>query len=477
MNRRNWIKSSALTTGGLLLSNYMLANKLFFNPLVPDLNKADFGGDFKWGVAQASYQTEGAWNIDGKGESVWDRFSHTKGKIENGDTGDIATDFYHKYKNDLQLVKDMNFGIFRFSLSWSRIFPKGTGEINPLGVQYYHNVIDECLALGIEPWVTIFHWDTPQVLEEQGGWTNRKMADWFSEYAEFVSKEYGGKVKNWMILNEPLSYTGMGYMFGEMAPGKKGLKNFKAAAHHSVLCQAEGGRIVRKNVEGANIGTTFALSWVDPIDQSKKNVEAAKRMDAVYNRLFIEPSLGLGYPEDGLPYLKTMKKLYAEGDEKMMQFDFDFVGAQYYYRTVAKKSLMPGLKAKEISPAKRGAPMNEMEGEIYPEGFYQILKKIGGYKNVKKIIVTENGTCVKDTAVDGRVHDAERIKYFETHLAAMLKAKKEGVNVAGYFVWSLTDNFEWDKGFRPRFGLVYVDFNTLQRTMKDSGYWFKSFLK
>ncbi|MEN8121541.1 MAG: family 1 glycosylhydrolase, partial [Bacteroidota bacterium] len=175
MNRRNWIKTSALTTGGLLLSDYLIANKLSKQPITPGLVKADFGKDFKWGVAQASYQTEGAWNLDGKGESVWDRFSHTKGKIERGETGDVATDFYHKYKNDIQLVKNMNFGIFRFSLSWSRIFPKGIGEINPLGVQYYHNVIDECLTLGIEPWVTIFHWDTPQVLEEQGGWTNRKM--------------------------------------------------------------------------------------------------------------------------------------------------------------------------------------------------------------------------------------------------------------------------------------------------------------
>ncbi len=477
MNRRNWIKTSALTAGGILASDYLLANKLFSLPHLSGFTKADFGNNFNWGVAQASYQTEGAWNVDGKGESVWDRFSHTKGKIENGDTGDVATDFYHKYKSDIQLVKDMNFGIFRFSLSWSRIFPKGTGEINPLGVQYYHNVIDECLSLGIEPWVTIFHWDTPQVLEEQGGWTNRKMVDWFSEYSEFVTKEYGNKVKNWMIINEPLSYTGMGYMFGEMAPGKKGLKNFKASAHHSVLCQAEGGRIVRKNVPEANIGTTFQLSWIDPIDNSQKNIDAAKRMDAVYNRLFIEPTLGLGYPEDGLPYLKAMKKLYAAGDEKMMEFDFDFIGAQYYYRTVAKKSIMPGLKAKEISPEKRGVPMNEMDGEIYPEGFYQILKQIGNYEKVKKIIVTENGTCVKDKVIDGRVNDKERVKYFEDHLAAMLKAKNEGVNIDGYFVWSLTDNFEWDKGFRPRFGLVHVDFKTLNRTMKNSGYWFKEFLK
>ncbi len=477
MNRRNWIKLSALAGGSLLLKNNIFAHHLMNQAYRIPFTKSDFGADFKWGVAQASYQTEGAWNIDGKGESVWDRFSHTKGKIERGETGDVATDFYHRYKSDIALAKMMNFDVFRFSLSWSRIFPKGTGETNPLGIEFYHKVIDECLAQGLEPWLTIYHWDHPQALEDMGGWTNRKMVDWFSEYTEFVSKEYGSKVKNWMILNEPLSFTGMGYMFGEMAPGRKGLKNFKAAAHHAVLCQAEGGRIVRKNVADAHIGTTFAMSWIDPIDDNPKNIAAAKRMDAVYNRLFIEPTLGLGYPEDGLPYLKTMKKLYASGDEKMMQFDFDFVGVQYYYRTVAKKSMMPGLKAKEISPEKRGVPMNEMQGEIYPEGFYQILKKVGAYKDVKKIIVTENGTCVKDLLGNGYVHDKERIKYFEEHLSALLKAKREGVNVDGYFVWSLTDNFEWDKGFRPRFGLVYVDFNTLQRTVKDSGYWFRDFLK
>ncbi len=478
MNRRNWIKINMLATGGMVLNQNLIARSLIKNIKYAPFTKADFGSDFKWGVAQASYQTEGAWNIDGKGESVWDRFSRTKGKIERAETGDIATDFYHKYKSDIALAKMMNFDVFRFSLSWSRIFPKGIGELNHKGVEFYHKVIDACLAQGLEPWVTIFHWDHPQALEDMGGWTNRKMVDWFSEYAEFVTKEYGSKVKNWMILNEPLSFTGMGYMFGEMAPGRKGLKNFKPAAHHAVLCQAEGGRIVRKNVPGANIGTTFAMSWIDPIDDHPKNIEAAKRTDAVFNRLFIEPALGLGYPEDGLPYLKTMKKLYAQGDEKMMHFDFDFVGVQYYFRTVVKKSWMPpGLKAKEISPVKRAVPRNEMNGEIYPKGFYQLLKKVDAYKNVKKIIVTENGTCVKDVLENGYVHDKARIKYFEEHLAALLKAKNEGVKVDGYFAWSLTDNFEWDKGFRPRFGLVYVDFNTLERTVKDSGYWFRDFLK
>jgi beta-glucosidase len=280
-----------------------------------------------------------------------------------------------------------------------------------------------------------------------------------------------------MVMNEQLAYTGNGYMYGVFAPGKKSIKAFMNAVHNSVLCNAEGARIVRKNIPGANIGTTFANTYVEPIDRKEKNIEAAARMDAIMNRLFIEPCLGLGYPEDTVPILKKMKSLYKDGDEARMKFDFDFIGVQYYYRTVAKKSMMPGLRAKEIPPSDRGAVANELQGEIYPDGLYQILKQYSRYKGVRNLIVTENGTCVPDKIEDGRVHDEARIKYFKDHLAAVLKAKNEGVNVTGYFVWSPTDNFEWNSGFRPRFGLVYVDFQTLQRTVKDSGLWFREFLK
>jgi beta-glucosidase len=371
----------------------------------------------------------------------------------------------------------MNFDVFRFSISWARILPNGIGQVNQKGLDFYHKVIDKCISVGIEPWITIYHWDLPQVLEAQGGWTNRKIVDWFSEYVNVITREYASKVKNWMVINEQLSFTGGGYMQGILAPGKKSIHAFMKAVHHSVICNAEGGRIVRKNVPNANIGTTFATTYVEPVDKNKKNIEAANRMDAVMNRLFIEPCLGLGYPVDTLPILKRLKKYYEPGDEERMVFDFDFIGIQYYFRTVAKKSMMPGMRAKEIKPSERGVPANEMEGEIYPEGLYHILKKFSQYKKVKNIIVTENGTCVPDKLENGKVRDTKRIDYFSDHLQAVLKAKKEGVNVNGYFVWSPTDNFEWNQGYRPRFGLVYIDFQTLERYMKDSGLWFKEFLK
>ncbi len=454
------------------MSKYRTSAKTNFN-----CSRADFGSDFKWGVAAASYQTEGAWNADGKGESIWDHFSHKSRKIERGENADMATDFYHRYDEDIDLIKAMNFKVFRFSLSWPRILPNGTGEINQEGLNFYHRVIDKCLAAGIEPWITIYHWDLPQVLEEQGGWTNRKILDWFSEYTNVVTLEFGAKVKNWMVINEQLSYTAGGYLAGFMAPGRRSINGYLKAVHHSVLCNAEGGRIIRKNVPDANIGTTFFTAYIEPVNQEKKNIDAAARIDAGINRLFIEPSLGLGYPEDTLPVLKKIRKFYEDGDEERMVFDFDFIGIQYYFRSVVEKSIIPYVRAKEVKASERGVAVNEMQGEIYPEGLYHILKKFGQYKCIRNMLVTENGTCVPDVLENGRVHDQKRIDYFKDHLAAILKAKREGINVNGYFVWSPTDNFEWDKGFRPRFGLVYIDFQTLKRTIKDSGLWFQQFLK
>ena len=477
MKRRDWLIKTGIAGSGIVLNRHMRAIDWPSSQPEEDFIKADFGNDFKWGVAAAAYQTEGAWNLDGKSESNWDHFSRIKGKIERGENADTAADFYHRYSEDIDLIKAMNFKVFRFSLSWPRIIPGGTGEVNRNGLDFYHKVIDKCLSAGIEPWITIYHWDMPQVLEDQGGWANRKIVGWFSEYTDVVTREYGSKVKNWMVINEQLSFVGNGYMEGLFAPGKKSLKAFMKAVHYSVLANAEGGRVIRRNVPDANIGTTFANTYIEPVDQSSKNIEAAARMDAVMNRLFIEPCLGLGYPVDTLPVLKKLKSLYEPGDEEKMVFDFDFIGVQYYFRTIAKKSIMPGMRAKEILPSERGVPANEMEGEIYPDGLYQILSKYSKYKGIRNLIVTENGTCVPDILENGRVHDKERIKYFKDHLEAVLKAKKEGVNVTGYFVWSPTDNFEWDKGFRTRFGLVYVDFQTLDRYIKDSGIWFREFLK
>ncbi len=451
-------------------------NTLPVNP-VDGFSKEDFGSGFKWGVAAAAYQTEGAWNIDGKGESNWDHFSRKSGKIERGENADVAADFYHRYEEDIELIRQMNFNVFRFSLSWPRILPNGTGEVNQKGLDFYHRVIDKCLSVGLEPWITIYHWDLPQVLETQGGWGNRQILGWFSEYVDVVTREFGSKVKNWMVMNEQLSFTAGGYLAGFLAPGRRNIPLFLKAVHHSVLCNADGGRIIRRNVPNANIGTTFFTAWIEPVDQQKKNVEAAQRVDAGINRMFIEPCLGMGYPDETLPVIKKIRKYFEEGDEERMVFDFDFIGIQYYFRSVVEKSVIPGIRATDVKATKRNVLVNEMGNEVYPEGLYQILRKFSAYNGIRNMLVTENGTCVTDRLENGRVHDAGRIQYLAEHLATLLKARREGVNVTGYFVWSPTDNFEWDKGFRTRFGLVYVDFLSLERTMKDSGLWFQEFLK
>lgn len=483
MNRRDWVKTTGLAGTGLVLSSFLkLENKKMIKNSVSGkseyiFTKADFGPDFKWGVAAAAYQTEGAWNTDGKGESIWDHFSRKSGKIERDENADVAADFYHKYAEDIDLIKSVNFNVFRFSLSWPRILPNGTGEVNQAGLDFYNRVIDKCLSVGVEPWITIYHWDLPQELENQGGWANRKIVDWFSEYTELVTREFGSKVKNWMVLNEQFSFVAGGYLAGYMAPGRRNIRGFLKSVHHSVLCNAEGGRIIRRNVAGANVGTTFFTAYIEPLNQVESNIEAANRIDAGINRLFIEPVLGLGYPEDALPVLKKIHKYFEPGDEERMVFDFDFIGVQYYFRAVVEKSIIPYIQAKEVKASDRGAIANEMDYEIYPDGLFHVLKKFRRYKGIRNLMVTENGTCVPDIVEDGKVHDVRRIEYFNDHLESVLKARHDGVNVNGYFVWSPTDNFEWDKGFRTRFGLVYVDFQTQQRIMKDSGLWFREFLK
>lgn len=474
MERRDWLKISALAIPLLALPKTYIGN--WINKSIKQINAKDFGEDFLWGAACASYQVEGAWNVDGKGPSVWDTFTHKKGEIHNNDNGDFATDFYNRYAEDIALVKKLNLKVFRFSISWTRIFPDGIGKENEKGIKYYHNVIDECLKQGIEPWITLYHWDLPQKLQDRGGWANRDIIDWFSKYVDFCTKEYGSKVKNWMVMNEPAAFVGLGYMLGYHAPGIKNPYKFLQATHHTCLAMAEGGRIIRNNVDNANIGTTFSCSHIDPYRTGSKDVKAVKRLDALLNRLYIEPSLGLGYPTQDLPALKRINRYIMEGDLERLEFKFDFIGLQNYFRVVGKKSVFPPyIWAKQIPANKRDVPVNEMNFEVYPDGIYKVLKQFSKY-DIDNIIITENGVCYKDVLEENSVHDSERIQFFKDYLANVLKAKNEGVPVKGYFIWSLTDNFEWSEGYQPRFGLVHVDFNTQKRTVKDSGYWFRDFL-
>lgn len=456
------------------------------------MNRKEFGEDFLWGVATAAYQIEGAWKEDGKGESIWDRFTHTKSlnpfkqRIYENQNGDIACDHYHRYQDDLDLMKNLAIPNYRFSLSWTRIFPDGTlNSKNQKGIDFYHRLIDACIHRNITPNVTIYHWDLPQALEDKGGWTNRDTYLRFLDYCDFVTKEYKDKVPRWFILNEPLAFTVLGYFLGIHAPGKKGFANFYPAVHHVTLAQGEGGKIAKNNCSDAEIGTTFSCSYVEPISEEgllgELHKSAAIRFDALLNCLYIEPMLGMGYPIDRLPSLKVLEKYFKEGDDERIKFNPDFIGIQNYTREIVKWSpIVPVIWGSIIEAKKRCKETTEMGWEIYPEGIYHLLKKYAAYPKVKKIYVTENGAAFPDKLEkengDIRIHDKERIQYIKNYLEQVLRAKKEGVPVNGYFIWTFMDNFEWAEGYRPRFGIVYVDFPTQKRYIKDSGYWYRDFL-
>lgn len=442
------------------------------------LNKKLFGDDFAWGVSTAAFQTEGSCDIDGKGESIWDNFTSRKGKVLNGDKATTACDFYASYKKDIDLVKQLNIPNFRFSIAWTRVLPNGTGEVNQKGIDHYNKVIDYCIEQGIEPWITIYHWDLPQALEVQGGWTNREIIGWFSRFVKICAQAFGDRIKHWMVMNEPAVFTGAGYFFGIHAPGRSGIKNFLPAVHHAVLCMATGGRILRELCPNAQIGTTFSCSHIEPYSQSPRNIAAAKRADTLINRLFIEPILGLGYPEKDLPVLKSLKRYFYPGDEDDMVFNFDFIGIQNYTREIVKNSFFtPYVGATLVKAEKRNVPLTDMRWEVYPPAIYEVLKKYDQYPQIRKLYITENGAAFPDKVEDGEVNDDKRMQYLQTHLQQVLKAKQEGCKLHGYFIWTLTDNFEWAEGYHPRFGLIHVDFNTQQRIVKASGKWYADFLK
>lgn len=441
------------------------------------LRKKNFGKDFKWGVTLSAFQNEGAAFEDGKSPSIWDAFTSDIQNINDGNAPGETSGFYHNYQEDIRQTGKLGFGVFRFSLSWPRIIPDGKGKPNPKGIDFYNRVIDACLEEGLEPWITIYHWDLPQILEDEGGWTNRAILQWFSNYVEEVTSAFGDRVKHWIVMNEPMTFVGLGYFSGYHAPGRNGIGNFMKAAHHATLCMAEGGRIVRRNVKGAEVGVALSCSYVKPSNKLFFNRRAARRVEGLLNRFFIEPLLGLGYPTHIMPALNIIKSYFRPGDEERLAFDFDFIGLQYYFRVVARFSLFPPvLFATEVPPGRRSTKLNSMGLDVHPKGLSSLLEFYLKYEGVRKIIMTESGVCYPDFLRGDKVSDARRKKYHQKMLKYVKKAIKRGIPLAGYFVWTLVDNFEWREGFQPRFGLVYNDFKTQKRTVKASGKWFKKFL-
>jgi beta-glucosidase len=437
-----------------------------------------FPEDFVWGCASSAYQVEGAWNEDGKGPSIWDTFVHIPGRIVKGETGDITVDHYHRYKDDVALMKELGLKAYRFSTSWSRILPNGTGAVNQAGLDFYDRLVDEILEQKIEPYLCLFHYDLPQALQDKGGWPNRDSAYAFAEYASSMAEHFSDRVKVWMTHNEPWVAAMAGYFSGEHAPGiKEPVTGFKAL-HHIFLSHGLAAEAIRAAAkQPVKIGITLNLNPVHPASDSKKDRAAAQRMDTALNRLQLDPLLKGSSPIQEF----TLGKLLSHGIVKPGDLEkihtLDLLGVNYYTRTVAKyDSKFPVVSAVQTRPEG-----NEYSGmwEIYPEGIYEILLRIwNDYQPQCEIMVTENGVPVPDGLdFDGRVRDERRIRYLKNHLFQVQRAMADGVPVQGYFHWTLMDNFEWAHGYEPRFGLVYVDFKTLKRTVKDSGRWFAKVIK
>lgn len=438
---------------------------------------SEFGDDFTWGVATAAYQIEGSPDADGKGPSIWDTFTHSrdwrgKSPIKDGSTGDVATDSYRRYRDDIALTAALGFDAYRFSLAWTRIQPTGSGRVNQKGLDYYNSMVDTCLEAGVEPWVTLFHWDLPQGLQDAGGWTNRETAHRYADYVEIVAEALGDRVKHWMLFNEPLNIVISGHLVGNFAPGKHSFPAYFAALHHVNLATGLGSRALRAALPQADIGTTQYLT--PPIGRGPGPLAdlAARSADAVLNRSFVEPIIGLGYPWEEAGILKGVKAFMRDGDIEDMTADLDFLGVQYYTRLRAPWLPIPGLWTVPMFGQGSGADATSLGWEIMPEGLGMVLDAMNAYGAFPRLVVTEGGASFDDTVVDGRVHDPQRIAYYVDHIAEVAAARDRGINVDGYFAWSLLDNFEWAEGLVPRFGLVYTDYPTQERIVKDSGYWF-----
>ena len=437
-----------------------------------------FPKDFVWGCAASAYQVEGAWNEDGKGPSIWDSFTHTPGKIANGENGDVAVDHYHRYTEDVALMKELGLDAYRFSVAWTRVLPTGSGAVNQAGLAFYDRLVDELLKNKVEPYVCLFHWDLPQALQDKGGWPNRDTAYAFAEYARVLTERLSDRVKVWMTHNEPWVAALAGHFAGEHAPGiKDPVAGFKAL-HHLFLSHGLAAEAIRASAkQPVKVGITLNLNPVHPATDAKKDCEAAKRMDTALNRVQLDPFFKGTSPMQETMFGKMVSgSLIKPGDMEKIR-TLDLLGVNYYTRTVAKNDAkFPVVAASQVQPEG-----NEYSGmwEIYPEGIYELLTRIWkDYRPQCEMMVTENGVPVPDGLdFDGRVRDERRIRYLRNHLTQVKRAMDEGVPVKGYFHWSLMDNFEWSLGYAPRFGLVYVDYMTLKRTIKDSGRWYANLIK
>jgi len=431
-----------------------------------------FPADFVWGAATASYQIEGAVHEGGRGESVWDRFCSTPGKVRGGDTGETACDFFRRYRGDVGLMRELGLDAFRFSIAWPRVVPGGRGAVNEAGLDFYDRLVDALLEAGIEPFPTLFHWDTPQVLEDAGGWTERSTAEAFVEYAEAVVGRLGDRVRFWTTHNEPWVYAWLGHAWGWHAPGRTSERDAVGVCHHLLLSHGWATEAIRREVPDAQVGIVHVLSHAYPLSPTPEGEAAAWRADGELNRWMLDPVFRGSYPTDLLERNELVAAFVRDGDLATIGAPIDFLGVNYYRRML--------VAAGPDGPRETSDPDLEHTGmgwEVYPEGLRRMLVRVATDYAPAAIYVTENGAAYDDVRVhDGRVHDPERTAYLQAHVGAVGRAIADGAPVKGYFVWSFLDNFEWAMGYAKRFGLVYVDYPTLERVPKDSFHWYRDLI-
>ena len=429
-----------------------------------------FPVSFLWGAATAAYQVEGASEEDARGTSIWDTFSGAPGRVAGGHTGAVATDHYHRAADDVALMRDLGLRAYRFSVAWPRIQPTGSGAPNEAGLDFYDGLVDELLGAGIRPLVTLYHWDLPQALEDAGGWPHRDTVERFAEYAGIVAARLGDRVQDWVTLNEPWVFSFLGYGDGMHAPGRSDVGDAFRAAHHAHLAHRAGLAAVKDASPWARVGIALSLPHIEPSTAEPEDVAAAERMDAAANRWFLDPTFGRPYPLD-VPGIADLVPDDIDLDEVADGSVPDFLGVNYYMRQlVAADPHAPPLNATFV---RNDAPRTAMDWEIHPDGLRQLLVRIQGTYAPASILVTENGAAFDDVVgEDGSVDDPDRVAYLAEHIAAVADARDEGVAVDGYFAWSLLDNFEWAYGYAKRFGIVRVDYETLERTVKASGRWY-----
>ena len=432
-----------------------------------------FPPGFAWGAATAAYQIEGAWNRDGKGESIWDRFSHTPGKIENGETGDIAADHYHRWREDVRLMKEIGLTAYRFSIAWTRVLPAGRGNVNRAGLDFYNRLVDALLDADIEPFVTLYHWDLPLQLQDEGGWPERTVTAAFVEYADLVSRSLGDRVKHWTTVNEPHVSAFVGYLDGHHAPGHTNLHEALAASHHLLLAHGQALPIIRGNCSDARLGIALDFRPQTPASPSAADRAAAWHAGGVINRWFLDPLAGRGYPEDMRRAYGDEMRFVQPGDLETIAVPVDFLGLNYYFRNIARSTV---LSEAENAPQTvfPNDEFTEMGWEVYPQGMVEMLGQLHFGYGFPAYYITENGAAIADQVdPDGQVEDPRRVSYIRRHLKKVREAISIGVPVQGYFVWSLLDNFEWAHGTSKRFGLIYVDYRTQQRILKASARWYR----